>query len=196
MDTIRNKFRQLPVTYTLITINVIVYLITALLSFSTDISPVVLIKAGANFRQLVQTGQYYRLITSAFLHANLLHILFNMYSLNILGSTVEVITTKYRYLLIYFGAALGSGIASYLFSGGFSVGASGAIFGLLGVLIGWAYTRRDMFRRGALVNMLFIAALNLSWGFRTGSGIDNFAHIGGLVTGLVLSLILKPERRY
>lgn len=184
-----------PVTYVLIALNVMMYLYTVFQSKSLTIDPIVLLVNGANFKPLVQNGQYYRLLTSAFLHADITHIAFNMYSLYILGQSVEALTGKLKYIVLYLLAAVGGGYLSFKMSAGFSVGASGAIFGLLGVLIGWALTRRDIFRRGALMNMVIIAALNLSWGLRPGSGIDNYAHIGGLITGFILSFILTPDRR-
>lgn len=191
-DETRNRA---TLTLLLIGINALIFAYTAYLSRSPSIDPLVLIVNGANFAPLVAQGQYYRLITSAFLHGDITHLAFNMYSLYILGQTVEQLAGKVNYIVFYGLAALGGSFMSYQFSAGFSVGASGAIFGLLGVLIGWALTRREIFRRGALMNMLVIAALNLTWGFRPGSGIDNFAHIGGLLTGFILSFILRPVRR-
>lgn len=186
----------MEITFILIAINVIVFMYTAWLSQSLNINSLVLIIMGGNFKPLVELGEYWRLLTAVFLHGDLTHLGFNMYSLWALGSTMERILPKWKYLTLYLLTGLGGSLLSHLLHGNVvSIGASGAIFGLLGGLIGYVVVNREMFRKGALYNLLIIAGINLAWGFQPGSGIDNYGHLGGIITGFLLSFIIKPGRR-
>ncbi len=180
----------------LIIINVVVFLYSAWLSRSLSIHSLVLIVLGGNFSPLVQTGEYWRLFTAMFLHGDILHLLLNMYALWALGSTLEGILSRPKYLTLYILSGLGGSLLStMMLENTVSIGASGAIFGLVGALIGYVITHRNMFRQGALKNLLFIVMINLVWGLQPGSGIDNFGHLGGVIAGLLLSFIIKPGRR-
>ena len=196
MNGVKRKTEGLGVTVTLIVINVLVYLFSAWLSESTNINYYVLIFLGGNFKPLVLQGQYYRLFTAMFLHGNIQHLAFNMYSLYALGSNLERMMPKWKYLVLYLVAGLGGSLLSHLLMGDIvSVGASGAIFGLLGALIGYVLRYREMFRSGALMNLVIIAGINLAWGFQPGSNIDNFGHLGGLISGFLLTFVIKLGRR-
>ena len=134
--------------------------------------------------------EYYRLFTATFLHSTdfLLHILFNMYILYSYGPDVERAFGTPRYLFMYLAAGLTGSAASYAFNecGGFSVGASGAIFGVMGILLVFLYNRRDsQFVRAHLNSIIGFIAINLFLGFAV-SQIDNYAHIGGLIGGAAL----------
>lgn len=196
MDQIKRRSRGIGVTVFLIVINVMVFAVSAWFSESLSIHPVVLVVLGGNYKPLVLEGEYYRLFTAMFLHGDIQHLAFNMYSLWALGSNLEIMMPKWKYVILYLVSGLGGSYLSHLMMGDIvSIGASGAIFGLLGALIGYVMRNREMFRRGALMNLLVIAGINLAWGFQPGSGIDNFGHLGGLITGFLLSLIIKPGRR-
>lgn len=196
MNKLKQRTRGMEITFILIAINIAVFLYTAWLSESLNINTLVLILLGGNFKPLVLQGEYWRFFTAMFLHGNLTHLGFNMYSLWALGSTVERILPKWKYLTLYLLTGLGSSVLSHLMHGNIvSIGASGAVFGLLGALIGYVVLNRDMFRNGALFNLLIIAGINLAWGFQPGSGIDNFGHLGGIISGFLLSFIIKPSRR-
>jgi membrane associated rhomboid family serine protease len=135
---------------------------------------------------------YYRLLTATFIHANLFHILGNMMGLLIVGSPVEGAIGKARFTTLYFLAALGGSTASYLFAqpNVFGVGASGAVFGLFG-----AYFVLARSRRADTSGILVLLGLNLALSF-TNRAIDWRAHVGGLVVGtLVALLITVTERR-
>ncbi|PKK39412.1 hypothetical protein ABB02_01261 [Clostridiaceae bacterium JG1575] len=187
----------LPVTLLFIAINLVVFAYSASQAGSLNIDAGTLVDLGGNFSPLVQRGEYWRLFTSLFLHGDGQHILFNMYSLFIMGGALEPVLPKWKFLLLYLGSGLGGSLLSYLqHTAVVSIGASGAIFGLLGVLIGYALLHRELFARGTLFQLLFIAGINLVWGFQPGSGIDNFGHLGGLATGFALSFLIKPGRRY
>ena len=145
---------------------------------------------GANYGQLVKMGEVYRLVTCMFLHAGIMHIFLNMYSLFIIGPRVEDFFGKWKYLLVYFI----SGISGSLLSIGFnsnviSVGASGAIFGLFGALVYFGYSYRGYI--GAMVRsqIVPIVIYNLLMGFFI-PGIDMWAHIGGLIGGLMSAYAL------
>lgn len=133
----------------------------------------------------IAEGQYWRLITAMFLHANLLHIAFNMYALYLFGYLVEGAFGKVRFITIYFVAGFLASVTSYTFSDprSLGVGASGAIFGLLGAWVAYNYRRRGSPMASAQLRWAgFLIAINLFLGFSVAS-IDNFAHIGGLISG-------------
>ena len=155
---------------------------------------------GCNELFLVQHGEIWRLITSAFLHAGLIHLVVNMYSLVILGTQVETFIGKWKFLFIYLISAISGNMLSLVFSSGnvVSVGASGALFGLMGALLYFGYHYR-LYLSEAIKNQIIpIILLNLLIGF-TVAGIDNVAHIGGLIGGYLASMAFgienKSERR-
>lgn len=156
----------------------------------------VLLLFGAMQNQLIAHGEYYRLFTSMFLHIGLIHLAFNMYALYVIGQDVERLYGAPRFLLIYLLGGLGGSLASYLLSsGGLSAGASGAIFALIGASIAYFYLHRNTFgARGQaqLRSMLMLAGINLLFGF-TIPGINNLAHLGGLIFGALLGAILAPH---
>ncbi|MDO8307594.1 MAG: rhomboid family intramembrane serine protease [Actinomycetota bacterium] len=131
-------------------------------------------------------GEWWRLVSAAFLHGSLLHIAFNMYVLFALGPTLERILGHGRYLALYLLAALGGGVASYVFSDlrTVSVGASGAIFGLMGALV--VAGRRLKYD---ITQVLVLLGINVVIGFLA-PGVDWRAHLGGLVTGAAVAAIM------
>ena len=158
----------------------------------------VLRRLGAKANDLILQGDYWRLITAMFLHAGLLHIAFNGYALLIFGQQVERFYGWARFLAIYFVAGLAGSIASFAFSRADSVGASGAIFGVLGALGAFFWIHRRLLgamARTQLWNALAIAGLNLVLGVSQSGAIDNLAHAGGLLGGLVTGLLLAPRYR-
>lgn len=156
----------------------------------------VLVFFGAMHNQLIAQGEYHRLLTSMFLHIGVIHLLFNSYALYVVGQDVERLYGSARFLLIYFLAGLGGSLASFVLgAGGISAGASGAIFGLFGASIAYFYLHRATFgQRGQaqLRSLLMLAGINLVLGF-TIPGINNLAHMGGLVFGMLLGWILAPK---
>jgi membrane associated rhomboid family serine protease len=140
--------------------------------------------------QLVAEGEWYRLITAMFLHASIMHILFNMYALFLFGPTVEQAFGTARFIVMYFVAGLAGSAASFAFPPHVaSLGASGAIFGVLGITLVYCYNRRSQtFIRAYLRNLLGLLAINFFIGFLPGLNIDWVAHLGGLVGGIALGL--------
>ena len=151
---------------------------------------VALILLGANNRSLVLGGQVWRLLTSAFLHGNLLHLLVNMYSLWIIGSQVETYIGKWKFLVIYLlSAIMGSLFSIVFYANSISIGASGALFGLMGALLYFGYHYRLYLSNTLTSQIIPIIALNLLFGF-TVPGIDNACHIGGLIGGYLSTMIV------
>jgi rhomboid protease GluP len=148
---------------------------------------------GAKENTLIAHGQVWRLLTAIFIHGNVLHFLFNAYALYYLGRQVETFSGSLRFSLVFLLAGISGTVTSMLLNRFPSVGASGAIFGLIGAEVVFLYRHREMLGqrgRGALQNIALIAALNLFFGLR--GGIDNWAHLGGLVGGLALSWFIGP----
>jgi rhomboid protease GluP len=147
-----------------------------------------LIDLGAQFPPAIALGhQYWRLITAMFLHAGLLHIALNMYALYLFGYLIEGALGKARFLAVYFVAGFMASVTSFVFSNPLApaVGASGAVFGLLGAWVAYNYRRRSYrINRAQLQWAYMLIALNLILGFSL-AGIDNFAHVGGLLSGVV-----------
>jgi rhomboid protease GluP len=178
------RLRKLPyITYILIAINLILFLMMTLAGGSTQRD--VLILFGAKVNKLILQGEVWRLITAMFLHIGFLHLAFNLYALWALGPFTEELLGRLRYLLFYFFSGISGSIASFIFTDALSAGASGAIFGILGALV--TYTRRNplLWKSGFGKNLVIIILINLGLGFFQ-PGIDIYAHIGGLICGLLL----------
>lgn len=185
------NFKKYKVTYTIIILNILVYLIEIIKSRNLiDINIYTLIQMGAKVNILINRGEIYRLITSTFLHGGIMHILFNMSALNIIGKEVEYIYGSKKYILIYILSALSGSLFSYLFNpNSVSVGASGAIFGLLGAMLVFGLKEKNKIGKQYVKNILETLAINVIIGI-TISNIDNYAHLGGLIMGVISALIL------
>lgn len=149
---------------------------------------------GANNRSLVMNGEVWRLVAALFLHANLLHILFNMYALYSIGEEIEYVFGTKKFLIVYFVSGILSNLSSVVFSNNISVGASGAIFGLLGFLLYKKWKERDLMLYGQSLNidmkaLIMVIGINIFFGLSV-PGIDNYAHIGGLVSGFLLGIFI------
>jgi membrane associated rhomboid family serine protease len=146
----------------------------------------VLIANFALFAPSVTNGQWWLLITAGFLHGSIIHLLFNVYILWVLGSQLENIVGKTKFIMIYFGSLLGGSLASYLFSpfGSYSIGASGAIFGLMGAML--VVGRK---RKLDISQITTLVVINVVIGFVL-SGIDWRAHLGGLAAGAFITWVL------
>jgi membrane associated rhomboid family serine protease len=186
-----------PASYVILGLTVVISLATST-QLSPDGGP--LLDLLLLDKKAVAHGEIWRLLTIVLVHdpTFLLHLLFNMYALYIAGPIVEQLYGARRFVVFYLLAALGGSIASFAYgTGQYAVGASGAIFGLFGIL--FVATRAHhpaLDRRGrALVGQIgTLLVINLAFGFAVGSQIDNFAHIGGLATGALLGLAFVPGR--
>ncbi len=148
---------------------------------------------GLKINTLIRQGEYWRFFTPIFFHTGALHLFFNMYALYNVGRQIERPLGYGLFLMIYFFSGVAGVVASFLFTPANSLGASGAIFGLIGALAVFLYRHSRLFGsigRSMLYNVIFIIVLNLS--LSTLPGIDIWGHIGGLVTGLALTWVLGP----
>jgi rhomboid protease GluP len=197
--------RATPVTYAILIFNFVIYLLMALVSGENFLEAFVfmserdtLIAFGAKTNELLAEGQWFRLITPIFIHGGLLHLASNSYAIWVIGPVAEKLYGSARYLLIYLLAGIGGVSGSFLGGLGYSpgipsVGASGAIFGLFGLLFVFGYRYRSElppnFRRAVTTGMLPVILINLFIGY-TFPAIDNSAHIGGLLSGAILSFFI------
>jgi membrane associated rhomboid family serine protease len=183
-------------TYGIIGITVVVSLIAMQPAGSDLLTALWLDKQG------LAEGEWWRLVTPALVHGGLLHLLFNMYFLYLVGPLVEQLYGSIRFVLLYGITAAAGSAASFLVGGPEpSVGASGAIFGLCGVLLAVSAVHRPILdRRGraimSQIGALVVINLVIGFGFGAmmGGNIDNAAHVGGLLAGLCLGLLLPPIR--
>ncbi len=177
----KNKFPY--ITYLLMAINVIFFLVPLVLNQYDYI-----LEAYCVHGPSIRAGQYYRIITGTLLHGGLMHLIFNNYSLYVLGSQLEGFFGKFKFALIYiFSAICGSFLSITFGQGTGSVGASGAIFGLMGSLLYFGFYYRVYLGQVVKSQILPLVVLNLAMGFMT-PGIDNFAHIGGLIGGAAITM--------
>ena len=185
-ETFKRKYPL--ITYTLIAVNIIVFLLMYILGDGSYDNKT-LIDFGALYAPFVKNGDYYRLITCSFLHIGLIHLLFNMYALYIVGQQLESFYGKIKFVIIYFFSALMGSLFSCLFTNAISAGASGAIFGLFGSLLYFGHHYRAYL--GNTINSQIVPLLlfNFALGFIL-SGIDVSAHIGGLIGGYIISMAL------
>lgn len=191
------SWRRTPVTIGLVLINVVIFGAMELLGRGATDSGT-LIRAGASLTHAVHAGEYWRLGSAMFLHANWLHLAVNVFMLWFLGRFFEQLVGGVRFFVVYFAAGVAGNLASHLWrSGPVSVGASSSIFGILGgALVVLLFSRGkvpESWRR----SMIFVLALVIGLNFLPGLDIqviDNFAHLGGLVGGALVGVALLGNR--
>ncbi|CAM6116471.1 unnamed protein product [Calypogeia fissa] len=152
---------------------------------------------GAKINSLIDQGQLWRLLTPSVLHANIFHLLINSYSLNSIGPTVESLAGPRRFVAVYSASAVTSTTLSYFCCSAPSVGASGAIFGLVGALAVFLIRHKNMMVNGqqSLQQVARVIAINLVLGL-VSDGIDNWSHFGGLLGGAAVTWLLGPVYRF
>ena len=193
--------KRYKLTYALIIINSIVYLISAFLSQNfTDMDMQTLVDMGALYGPYtVQDGEWWRLFTAMFLHGGMTHILMNMFSLYIVGRAAEMYFDTKSYLSIYLFSGLLGGMASlYMHPEAVGVGASGAIFGIFGALAGFFLAHREKIAshsKAFMKDFAIIIGINLVIGFSIPS-VDVSAHAGGLLVGLVGGFVLSKDLKW
>ncbi len=186
------------VTWTLIGLNVAVFIVATVLGVS-PIAPrsVDLLALGGNFLPAT-LAEPWRLFSAMFLHAGILHIGFNLWALRDMGGIAERFYGHQQFLVIYLFAGLFGSLASLFFSASqaVSVGASGAIFGVAGAILAAIFTKHEKLPPALVgrmrTSMLVFVGYSLFMGF-TVSFIDNSAHIGGLVSGFMLAWIMAER---
>jgi membrane associated rhomboid family serine protease len=180
-----------------VTLTLLIIALTSVISLTTLLSPEAsdLVDLFILDKAAVAAGEYWRLWTVTLLHADFLHLAFNMYALYLAGTIVERWYGSIRFGAIYLACAAAGSTASFVFGGDApSVGASGAVFGLFGILLaaGRLHHPVDPRSRGIVSQLLFLVVLNLVLGFSSGGSIDNAAHLGGLAAGLWLGALIPP----
>ena len=181
------------VSIVLVTLNIIVSLVCTL-------TGVLLYNIGALSGPLViKYGQYYRMITAMFLHADIDHLVGNMIFLYFLGAMMEKELGHIRYGILFLVSGLCGGLLSMGFeyySGNFigSIGASGAIFGVLGGVLFIVIKNKGKWESITLTRLIFVIAYSLYYGF-TATNVDNAAHVGGLLSGIIITALLYQTKR-
>lgn len=192
------EIRKEPVTVALILINVLVFIAVELTGTSQNAWHV--LDYGAAYTPyIVQNGEVYRLFTSMFLHFGIEHLVNNMLVLFVLGSRLEQVIGKLRFLFIYLAGGMAGNIFSLILelrNQDFSVsaGASGAVFAVMGAMIYVVIRNKGWLGDLSMRQILVMAAFSLYFGF-TSSGVDNAAHIGGMIAGFVLAVLIWHPRK-
>ena len=186
-----------PVNITLAVINVAVFFIMSILerAFGNQY----LYQYGAMFPPAVLGGQWYRLITSSFIHFDIAHLFNNMLLFITLGSYLERAFGKIRYIIFFFSAAVLSSLASmfhmiYSKDLAFSAGASGIVFGMIGALLYMVIRNKGRFQNLTIRRFMIMILLSLYFGFVT-AGVDNAAQVGGLCAGFLLGILLYRKEK-
>lgn len=178
------KPKKIVVTNVLMVLNILMYIISQFYPGLYDalmIDPIII------------KYEPYRLLTATFMHGTILHLFFNIYALNIIGKQVETYLGKTKFLIVYLFSGIAGSLLSSILTNSYSLGASGAIFGLMGCLLYFGYYFRLYLGSVLLSQIVPIIVVNLLIGF-TFTGIDNAAHIGGLIAGLFVSMALGIKK--
>lgn len=183
---IRFDRNQVRLTYILIALNVIVFIIDY---FSGSM----LTLWGMKENTAILSGQYWRLLTPVFLHGGILHLVFNNYFLYVMGPRVEESFGLLRFASIYFLSSISGVLLSLLLSERPAIGASGALFGLLGAMIPYLYINRKTLRNSRQLLNAILQTIGINLLIGLSPGIDNWAHLGGLLGGLLLSSLITPR---
>ncbi|MFD2925971.1 rhomboid family intramembrane serine protease [Halobacillus naozhouensis] len=180
-------------TYVLLAVNILMYLFIEFTGSSTSI--ITLIEYGAKYNPAIVSGEWWRILSSMFLHIGTLHLLMNMLALYYLGTAVERIYGTFRFTWIYFMAGIFGGIASFMLNPQVAAGASGAIFGLFGALLYFGVHHKRLFFRTMGYNLFVVIGINIAFGLLVPQ-VDNGAHMGGLIGGFIASAICNlPKKR-
>lgn len=201
-----------PVTYTVLAVSCVFYIVCLLATIKEtglnapgggisgifDIGGIagnILGRLGESlpFPLIVALKQPWRYVTAIFLHASLLHIIFNMWVLMDVGPGIEELYGSARYFFIYVTAGVGGFIVSSTIGGNPSVGASGALLGLIGVLLANTFARRSAGAQMVRAQIYIWLILLVVWGFMPGMNVDNYAHAGGFATGFILGKLMDDR---
>jgi len=179
----KKKMKQMSLTEWLIVINVVMFIISNMVDLILGSG---LLRMGAKVNFLIAGGQYWRLFSAQFLHASLIHLIFNMAALYYLGKDIERFYGPKKFLIIYLGSGLAGSTLSFLLVSNVSVGASGAIFGLMGANLNLYKKNPTAYRRLYGNDIIALVAINILIGLFS-ANIDMAGHIGGLIAGFVIA---------
>lgn len=195
------EFRTYKITYSIIILNLIVYLFSSLLSRDiVDMDMQTLVDMGALYGPLtVLKGEWWRLFTAMFLHGGITHLLMNMVSLYLIGRGAEMYFDTKSYLSIYlFSGLIGGLVSLYMHPVSVGIGASGAIFGVFGALAGFFLAHREKIgahTKAFMKEFSIIIGINMLIGFSI-EAVDVSAHIGGLIIGFAGGFILSKDPKW
>ena len=198
VNTLKEEVRKEPVTMILILLNVLVFLAVELTGGSENVEH--MLECGAAYAPyILEKGEWYRLFTCMFLHFGIRHIENNMLVLLVLGGRLERAVGKVSFLLIYLLGGVAGNVVSLLtdldaVNLSVSAGASGAVFAVMGAMIYVLVRRKGRVEDITVRQMIIMAAFSLYFGF-TSSGVDNAAHIGGMIGGIIMAVILYHPRK-
>lgn len=203
MENYGQRRQKAWITMTLIVLNILYFVYLEAAGSSEDV--LFMLEHGAMFGPLVLDGQeYYRLLTAVFMHFGINHIVNNMLVLFVLGDNLERALGKIKYLIFYLTCGVGANVVSMFLdmrqqNHAVSAGASGAIFGVIGGLLYAVLVNRGRLEDLSSSQLIIMIIFSLYFGF-TSTGVDNVAHVAGLVIGIILAAILyrkpKPHRAY
>lgn len=192
------EIKKEPVTVLLILINTLIFLVVEFTGGSENGQH--MLEYGAAYAPLIlEQGQWYRMFSSMFLHFGAPHLINNMLVLFVLGQRLEPVTGKIKFFLLYIFGGLGGNMLSLFFdmyagNASLSAGASGAVFAVMGGMIYVIIRHRGRVADLTVRQMLIMAAFSLYFGFAS-EGVDNVAHIGGLLSGFLIAVILYHPRK-
>ena len=192
-------YSECYVTIGLVVVNLIVFFLYEIIGSNLDVE--FMLNHGAMYTPYIKDcSEWYRYFTALFLHFGIRHLLNNMLLLYVLGNYLERYLGRVKFLILYIASGIGANIISEIlaFQQGktvVSAGASGAVFAVLGGLIWVILANRGRLENLTAGKMCFMAALALYYGF-SGSGVNNAAHVAGLVCGFVLSVLLYRKQAY
>ncbi len=180
----------------IVAVNIIVFLVAEMMGDTED--ALYMLKIGASHTPSVLDGEWYRLVTSMFLHFGIEHLFNNMLLLLFLGDMLEEFVGKCKYILIYFGGGVAGNILSMLiemYKGdmAISAGASGAVFAVIGAIFVILLKNKEERQDISASRVLFVIVLSVYHGFQS-TGVDNVAHIGGALGGILLATVLYRTR--
>lgn len=183
-----NQYKKSPVTFTFLGIIIVYFIIMTLNGGTTDATN--LVRFGALYPPFVlEFKEYYRLVTSIFIHIGLMHLFFNSYALYIFGTQIERVMGSMKYLLFFLLAGIGGNVVTYIFNfNSISAGASGSLFGILGAFVYLIRHHKDMITAAGRKSILQLLGINLIITLINPS-ISITAHFGGLIIGYFLSYV-------
>ncbi|KUK03809.1 MAG: Rhomboid family protein [Thermotoga sp. 50_1627] len=191
------NLRRVKLTHLILFVNVLIMFVMMIAKLTSSFrnEAYLLLNFGAQYGPLVANGEWYRTVTAIFVHGGILHLLFNSYALFYFGTIVESIYGPEKFVVLYLLSGLVGNVATHLlYYKSVSVGASGAIFGLVGVLFILGFKRDAPFYVRSVTGyaLLPMIIFNVVYGFLPGSGINNAAHLGGFFTGILMGYLIKP----
>ena len=196
-----SELNYYKITYSLIAVNVLLYLITSLVNLSMiEMDLEILVNMGALYGPfVVGNGEWWRLVSAMFLHGGMTHLLMNMFSLYLVGRGAELYFNVRSYLVLYFFSGLiGSMVSLYVHPLSVGVGASGAIFGIFGALAGFFLAHRERIEahtKAFMKSFSVIIVINVVLGLSI-EAIDMSAHIGGLITGFMGGFAISKNPKW